>query len=314
MLMIPTGVLCAAEWERHVITEGGFTFTVVAADFTGDGKMDVISSPRGKVVLYEAPSWKPRMIHEFEGGRKNCIHSEAFDVDGDGDQDYVGAFGHGSPFWLERPDSVDEPWTYRVIDPDVSRAHCVLKADINKDGKLDLLINQFSPEGKVANSLLWLEVPEDVKAAPHWTRHILADQDAVGGSHYFGFGDIDGDGWGEVAIGAKGKPFENGNWFSYWKNPGADEVNAPWAKVLIADEQEGATNIAIGDLNGDEKPDFLASLGHGKGVVWFEAPSWKRHVIDAEMECPHSLVLADLDGDGDLDGASCGFKSQRVSV
>jgi len=32
------------------------------------------------------------------------------------------------------------------------------------------------------------------------------------------------------------------------------------------------------------------------------------------MDCPHSLVLADLDNDGDLDGAACGFKSQRVSV
>jgi hypothetical protein len=31
------------------------------------------------------------------------------------------------------------------------------------------------------------------------------------------------------------------------------------------------------------------------------------------MKSPHSLVLDDLDGDGDLDGATCGYESQRVA-
>jgi len=36
------------------------------------------------------------------------------------------------------------------------------------------------------------------------------------------------------------------------------------------------------------------------------------HEIDIEIKSPHSLVCEDLDGDGDLDIASCGFESKFV--
>ena len=53
--------------------------------------------------------------------------------------------------------------------------------------------------------------------------------------------------------------------------------------------------------------DFVASRGHGNGVVWFEGPDWKRHDIDAEIKEPHCLVVVDMDEDGDLDAATCAF-------
>lgn len=315
-LLLSHPLLADATWKKHLICEnkGRNITTATAADYTGDGKADVITSYSGKVSLFTAPDWKETVIHKLPSPKGQCIHSETFDIDGDDDIDWVGSLATGKPFWLENPGAADDEWKARIVDHQICGIHCFLKADVDQDGSLDVIVNNFVPEGPLANSVVWFSIPKNLKEAPHWDRHIFAKGDAPGGSHYFGFGDLDGDGWGEITIAAKGKPFENGNWFAYWKNPGAEQVHAPWQRVTVAENETGATNILPGDLNGDGKPDLLASNGHGVGVFWFQAPDWKRHSIDDEMLSPHSLVLADLDEDGDLDAASCGFESQRVSV
>ena len=53
--------------------------------------------------------------------------------------------------------------------------------------------------------------------------------------------------------------------------------------------------------------DFIASRGHGRGVAWFEAPNWDEHVIHESIKEPHCLVVVDMDGDNDLDVATCGY-------
>lgn len=303
----------AGEWKKHVVMEKGRNTTAVAADYDGDGDVDVITSYSGKISLFAAPDWEETVLYRFPKMNTNCIHSETFDIDGDGDVDWTGGPAWGKPFWLENPGDKSGGWAARTIDHEIRGIHCFLKADVDKDGKLDLIINNFEPEGPLADSVAWFRIPQKLKTAEQWERYVFADRDARGGSHYFGFGDVDGDGWGEIAIGAKGKPFEDGNWFAYWTNPGAEGVEGAWKKTIIAEDQLAATNILPGDLNADGEVDFLASRGHSAGVIWFEGPDWKLHEIDPEIKSPHTLVLDDLDGDGDLDGASCGYESQRVS-
>ena len=82
---------------------------------------------------------------------------------------------------------------------------------------------------------------------------------------------------------------------------------------MIADNQAGATNIQIVDVNGDSKPDFVGSRGHGVGLSWYEAPSWKGHDFDMEIKGPHALAIADINRDGKPDIVTVA-KDSRVAV
>lgn len=299
-------------WPKHVVYEGANNMTAVGADFTGDGKTDVITTCGGFVRLFVAPSWTEKRI--FQGPNRNwtAIHSEVMDVDDDGDPDYIGAIAVQGVFWLENPaDSGNAAWQYHNIDDEIHGIHCTLKADVDLDQRFDLLVNNFEPHGAAPNSLTWLRIPPNPRQAPCWTRNVLADGDAPGGNHYFGFGDVDGDGRPDVCVGAKGQPFQHGNWFAWWKNPG--RPTQTWAKQVIARNETGATNIAPADINGDGIADFVASRGHGQGVVWYEGPKWRPHEIDPTLDGPHCLQVLDIDGDGDIDAATCA-KLDKLAV
>ena len=301
------------EWRKHSIDEGAMALTAVAVDVNRDGFMDVVTSTQGKVSLHIAPDWDSRVLHEFENPKHRCIHSAVLDVDGDGDLDWAGADAHDHPFWLENPGlHGSSAWVARVVDPEITGIHCLLAADIDNDGKEDLVINNFEPDTGVGASIAWLKVPENPRLAPHWHRFVFAAGDAQGGSHYMGAADVDGDGWKEIAVGAKGNPFEGGNWFAFWRNPGAAQVQGAWEKLVLSENQLAATNIVPADLNGDGLVDWVASRGHSAGVLWFENPSWKIHEIDPSIEDPHSLAVGDFDGDGDTDAASCGYGNKSL--
>tara|TARA_Y100001934_G_scaffold270351_1_gene355126 strand:- start:714 stop:1856 length:1143 start_codon:yes stop_codon:yes gene_type:complete len=313
------GVLIAlnvhsAQWKKHVVMEQGHCNTAVAIDVNGDKALDVIASFNGRVSLFIAPNWKKEVIlHRFMGGGGGCIHSSTIDADGDGDLDWVGTLAHSHPFWLENPgkaEALKGAWTPRMIDEEITGIHCIITSDIDNDGVDDLVINNFEPAKGIPDSMAWFSRPRNPKRAKVWNRHVFADRDARGGSHYMGAGDIDGDGWKEIAVGAKGRPFADGNWFAFWTNPGKAGVKGPWKKTILAENQLAATCILPGDINGDGKVDWLASRGHSKGVIWFESPSWKIHTIDPDIKQPHSLTVFDHDNDGDLDAASCGYESE----
>lgn len=312
-----------AAWRKHIIQSPakGMINGATASDIDRDGHMDVITSLDGSVVVFRGPDWMPFPVHKFGPGqsrskpRNACIHSCLMDADGDGDLDFFGS--NNTVFWLECPDDPfsGEPWIYRTVDDEISGTHCLITGDVNRDGKLDLIANSFK-DAKATNvprSIVWLERPADPHTAKKWERHAFADKDAPGGSHYMGFGDVNGDGRPDIACAAKGtNGFTDGQWFAWWEQPNNPE--AVWKKHLISEHQEGATNILPADFDGDGHADYFATRGHGKGVLWFRGPDFKQIEVDPHIEFPHSLAVADINGDGHWDAVTCGKEADGVAA
>jgi hypothetical protein len=179
---------------------------------------------------------------------------------------------------------------------------------------VDLIANSFHDEKKttVPRSIAWLEIPANPREAKQWKRHVFAARDAPGGSHYMGFGDLNGDGRGDITCGAKGQPFSDGEWFAWWEQPA--DPRGPWKKHLLAENQPGASNIHPVHIDGDEAIDIVATRGHGVGVFWFQGPDFRPIEIDPKIEGPHTLVTSDLDGDQDIDIAVCGRTTDGTTM
>jgi len=66
----------------------------------------------------------------------------------------------------------------------------------------------------------------------------------------------------------------------------------------IATDLKQGYHLTIADVNHDGKPDIIALASGGPDLVWYENPTWERHVLVSGL--PHMINCAaeDIDGDG----------------
>ena len=78
------------------------------------------------------------------------------------------------------------------------------------------------------------------------------------------------------------------------------QAAVPWNLVPheVATDLRGAYAVESADINKDGRVDLIAVAGATQQIVWFENPSWTRHVIAANIQGLINAAAADTDKDG----------------
>lgn len=201
------------KWQKHPLPQEAAGHGLGAGDVNKDGRCDVVT-PKGWLEQTADGGWQWRP--EFDLGYSS-IPILVHDADGDGDSDILWGLGHNyGVYWAEQT-TVDgkRTWDKHLIDDSWSQPHFLLMADLNNDGRAELVTgkryhahNGHDPGGNDARCVYYYSL--DV-ASKTWTRHLMHEGGTVG----FGINtqavDIDGD--GDVDVVAPGKSglylFEN---------------------------------------------------------------------------------------------------------
>jgi hypothetical protein len=327
----------APDWQKHTDFRDGAEAngpetdnnSEFAMDVNRDGRADIVSSGwmrmRG-AFWYENPGrtgakWKATRIHSAEN-MEGVIHG---DLDGDGDDDIL--CNHWAPVagqgmtWLEHIDK--EPWLVEHVVGADGEHHGNGLGDINGDGRTDIV----TPKG-------WYEGPPKATEGS-WTFHADFLVHRVGeptqyipASHPMLVYDANEDGLADIIVGAS---HEYGlAWLEQKRSGGGKRsFETHWIETDFGQFH----TMALGDLNGDDKPDLVTGkrlfAHHGRDTscydplfaFWYDirGGAFVRHVLsfnhlswypgvhnqnpppNGAIAVGMKLNIADMDSDGDND-------------
>jgi hypothetical protein len=174
------------------------------------------------------------------------------------------------------PRSPDITFRSRMIDPGPSEAVAV--ADVNRDGRPDIISGEF-----------WYE-------APAWRPHRFRAIEFR--SQYLdSFSDLpvdaDGDGYPDIV---------SVSWFakkvSWWKNPGRAAGASHWKEAIIH-EGFNVEFAVLADIDNDGKALEVVAQENGTGQAWYEARggAWVAHVV-SNRTYGHGIGAGDVNKDG----------------
>jgi hypothetical protein len=268
-------------WKKHDINARSVFEAAGVFDVDNDGKLDIVSGDS----WYNAPDWTVYPVRDLPPvGRtyRNCFATLPFDVNGDGLMDFVSVSYFGQDvFWVENPGKKGATWTTHEIDKP-GHSEAAVAVDVDGDGKLDILPN-------TVKLVVWYS-PEPTSNGIAWRKH---DFGTAAAGHGVGTGDVNGDGRPDLLT-------PNG-WFESPSEPKAQT----WA--WHPEWNLGGTGIQIlaKDVDGDGLSDLIYGNGHAFGLFWQKQGrdpkgerTWTKGTIDPKVSSVHTLLWADLDGDG----------------
>jgi hypothetical protein len=303
-----------AVFAEHAIAaglKGGYQ--VVIADMNRDGKPDVIALASGMsdLVWYENPNWNR---HVIASGLNHMINLAAWDTDGDGIPEIVVAheFANqaknsiGILSVLKHEDDLNAPWKITEIDR-IPTSHRLRWADIHGDGQRVLVNAPLTGEKAEAPEYRG-HTPLFYYRPDHWMRELISDENE-GVVHGIYITDWDGDGKQDIItasfVGIH--VFRLGKDGKWTRTEIAKGDPSPWPK-------SGSSDVTVGKAGPMR---FVAAVEpwHGNQVaVYLEKKStWLRNVIDTALVDGHTILAADLNGDG-IDEIIAGYRGEGRSV
>jgi hypothetical protein len=305
--------------QQEIEGQLGVGYAVSLVDVSGDKKLDIVVVDTNRVLWYENPTWKRRVIIEDQTKRDNVCIAPA-DIDGDGQVDFaLGAdwrpndtVNSGTIQWLKRGKSLDEKWTVYPIGTEPT-VHRMRFADFDADGREELIVSPLHGRGNrgpkyegAGVRTLRYKIPADPTTQENWKAEVVNDDVHV--THNIWPTDLNRDNKLDLLIAS----FEG---VQLVEQAGEGK----WTRTLIGSGNQetspssGSSEVKHGRLR--NKLDYIATIEpwHGFQVVVYTRPDvmppsresdntrqlWNRKMLDDELLWGHAVWCANLDEDQD---------------
>lgn len=268
-------------WDRHDIARGEFTTDGVAVDFNGDGLTDIVIGELNEGVLwFEQDRGRSTWIrHAIAPGYTHDL--VVADVDGDGRVDVIRTDKRKLEVWYQIG-----PGRFAGEVVIESKGEGLSVADIDGDGRMDIVFSN-----------MWLE-QRGKGPERKWVVHAIAPRWTI--DTRVRLVDMNNDGRLDVVMsGSEGRSPVS------WFEAPVDRRSTPWREHSIEREElVGAHSLNIADFDLDGRPDVVVAEMHTSPqrriILYRNLPTgWQRTLLATHGS--HNMVMADVDGDGDID-------------
>lgn len=304
LILLPLFALVACAQDVPAFTPvvldphiGNVCYAVASADVDGDKQPDVVAVSENRVVWYQNPTWKPRVIIADQTERDNvCIAPH--DIDGDGRVDFALGAGWtkiGTIQWLSRGASLDDKWNVHLIGQEVS-THRMRWGDLLGTGKAQLVVSPLNKSVSPAGArLLAFEIPSNPKTDT-WKTTVV--DEALNRMHNHWMVDLNGDDRIDCLTAS-----EEGLLLFHRQADGTIGRQQIGLPDIPGARGKGNGEVKVGKLKGGRKLVVAVAPFHGNAAVVYTEPvgktgPWTPQVLTTNLNRGHAVYAADFDGDG----------------